>query len=57
LIGGETIVMALDDTQVLRSSPKAPGVAVHFDHAPKANQKNFVSSLLFVSLFSLPPPE
>jgi hypothetical protein len=43
--------MALDDTQILRSSPKAPGVSVHFDHAPKANQKNFVSSQLFVSLF------
>ena len=43
--------MALDDTQVLRSSLKAPGVAIRFDHAPKANQKNFVSSQLFVSLF------
>ncbi|MDR2529345.1 MAG: transposase, partial [Synergistaceae bacterium] len=47
----DTIVIALDDTQVLRSSKKAPGVDTHFDHAPKANQKNFVSSQLFVSLF------
>jgi hypothetical protein len=51
LIGGDAIIMALDDTQILRSSPKAPGVDIHFDHAPKANQKNFVSSQLFVSLF------
>jgi hypothetical protein len=51
LIGGDILVMALDDTQILRSSPKAPGVDIHFDHAPKANQKNFVSSQLFVSLF------
>jgi hypothetical protein len=51
LIGRDTIIVALDDTQVLRSSPKAPGVAIHFDHAPKENQKNFVSSQLFVSLF------
>jgi hypothetical protein len=55
LLGGDTIVMALDDTQVLRSSSKAPGVDVHFDHAPKANQKNFVSSQLFVSLFFIAP--
>jgi hypothetical protein len=51
LIGGKTLVMALNDTQVLRSSRKAPGVDTHFDHAPKANQKSFVSSQLFVSLF------
>jgi hypothetical protein len=51
LIGGDTIVMALDDTHVLRSSQKAPGVKIHFDHAPKANQKEFVSSQLFVALF------
>jgi hypothetical protein len=51
LIGGDTIVLALDDTQVLRPSRNAPGVDIHFDHAPKANQKPFVSSQLFVSLF------
>jgi hypothetical protein len=51
LFTGDTLVMALDDTQVLRSSRKAPGVDTHFDHAPKANQKTFVSSQLFVSLF------
>lgn len=51
LIGTDTIVMGLDDSQALRSSRKAPGAAVHFDHAPKANQKSFVLSQLFVSLF------
>jgi hypothetical protein len=51
LIDGDTIVLAVDDTLVLRSSQKAPGVGTHFDHAPKNNQKNFVSSQLFVSLF------
>ena len=51
LLGGDTIVMAIDDTLVLRSSRKAPGVDTHFDHAPKSNQKTFVSSQLFVSLF------
>jgi hypothetical protein len=51
LLEGETLTMALDDTQVLRSSQKAPGVDTHFDHAPKANQKSYVSSQLFVSLF------
>jgi hypothetical protein len=47
--------MAIDDTQVPRSSPKAPGVDIHFDHAPKANQKKFISSQLFVSLFFIMP--
>jgi hypothetical protein len=51
LLGGDTLVMALDDTQVLRSSQKAPGVDTHFDHAPKANQNSYVSSQFFVSLF------
>jgi hypothetical protein len=51
LLGGDTIVMAIDDTLVLRSSRKAPGVDTHFDHAPKKNQNTFVSSQLFVSLF------
>ena len=51
LIGRDTIVMAVDDTLLLRSSQKAPGVGTHFDHAPKHNQKTFVSSQLFVSLF------
>jgi hypothetical protein len=51
LLGGDTLTMALDDTQVLRSSQKAPGVDTHFDHAPKANQNSYVSSQLFVSLF------
>jgi hypothetical protein len=51
LLGRDRVILALDDTQVLRSSQKAPGVATHFDHAPKANQKNFISSQLFVSLF------
>ena len=51
MIGGDTIVLALDDTQVPRSSTKAPGVDIHFDHAPKANQKNYISSQLFVSVF------
>jgi hypothetical protein len=51
LIGGDTIIIAIDDTQVPRSSSKAPGVDIHFDHAPKANQKSFISSQLFVSLF------
>jgi len=51
LIGTDTIVMGLDDSQALRSSRKAPGAGVHFDHAPKANQKSFVLSQLFVSLF------
>lgn len=51
LLGGDTLVMALDDTLILRSSQEAPGVDTHFDHAPKANQKPFVSSQLFVSLF------
>jgi hypothetical protein len=55
LIGGDTIIMALDDTQVPRSSPKAPGVDTHFDHAPKANQKKFITSQLFVSLFFIMP--
>jgi hypothetical protein len=51
LFGRDTIILALDDTQVLRSSTKAPGVDIHFDHAPKTNQQNFVYSQLFVSLF------
>ena len=51
LLNGDTIVMAIDDTLVLRSSRKAPGVDTHFDHAPKNNQSTFVSSQLFVSLF------
>jgi hypothetical protein len=55
LFGGDTIILALDDTQIPRSSSKAPGVDIHFDHAPKANQKNFISSQLFVSLFFILP--
>ena len=45
------IILAVDDTLVYRSSSKAPGAAIHFDHAHKANRTNFPLSQLFVSLF------
>jgi hypothetical protein len=45
------IVLAVDDTLVHRSSDKAPGASIHFNHAPGKNDKRFVLSQLFVSLF------
>jgi hypothetical protein len=47
------IVLAVDDTLVNRSSDKAPGVVVNFNHAPRKNDKRFVLSQLFVSLFMI----
>jgi hypothetical protein len=45
------IVLAVDDTLVQRSSEKAPGADIHFDHAAPKNKKCFVLSQLFVSIF------
>ena len=49
----EKMTLAVDDTLVYRSSSKAPGAAIHFDHAHKANRTNFPLSQLFVSLFPI----
>jgi hypothetical protein len=45
------IVLAVDDTLVLRTSEKAPGADIYFDHAAPKNKKRFVLSQLFVSIF------
>ena len=45
------IVLAVDDTLVPRTSQKAPGADIHFDHAAPKNRKRFILSQLFVSIF------
>ena len=50
-IDEKKIVLAVDDTLVYRSSTKAPGSDIHFDHAKKINRTDFPLSQLFVSLF------
>lgn len=50
-IFNDRVVLAIDDTLVLRTSEKAPGADVHFDHAAPKNRNRFVLSQLFVSIF------
>jgi hypothetical protein len=45
------IVLAVDDTLVPRSSEKAPGADIHFDHTAAKNKKRFVLAQLLVSIF------
>jgi hypothetical protein len=45
---------AIDDTLCFRSSDKAPGSDLHYDHSHKTNRPDFPLSQIFVSLFSIP---
>ena len=45
------IILAVDDTVVLRSSEKAPGAGIHHNHAKKKNTPSFVLGQLFVAIF------
>jgi hypothetical protein len=51
IFSSHRIILAVDDTLVPRSSEKAPGVDIHFDHAKRKNEERFKLSQLFVSLF------
>jgi hypothetical protein len=45
----------IDDTLAPRSSPKAPGAAVRFDHANKTNRPRFLLCQSFVTLSAVLP--
>jgi len=47
----QRVILAIDDTMVLRASEKAPGAGIHHNHASKINTKNFVLAQMFVSIF------
>ena len=48
VLAPQEIVLAIDDTVVMRSSKKAPSAALHHDHAKRANRPRFIWGQLFV---------
>src|SRR4051812_24499985 len=54
-IGGRRCFVVIDDTLAPRCSAQAPGVAVRFDHAAKANRPAFLLCQCFVTLSAVVP--
>src|SRR5215213_4046796 len=54
-IGERRCFAIIDDTLAPRSSAQAPGVAVRFDHAAKANRPAFLLCQCFVTLSAVVP--